>query len=273
MVAAFTPSSHASVVIPTTGDDGWYDTRMDEKQGTATDAENAADDPKAGALDLSNDADLAGAVEAILLTSDKPLGTNAIANALMPDDPKDAAQRIDDAITALNEIYGQTGRAFRIRPVAGGYRLMTEPRFAPALLALQGARQSGKLSRPALETLAIIAYRQPVTRATIESIRGVSAGDVIKSLLERRLIDIVGRAEELGRPMLYGTSKHFLEVFGLRSTKDLPAVGDIPSMPGAQDTRAATKPTPGANAPPSETSEQTRDDPTPNHAQAHTEQS
>jgi len=202
----------------------------------------------------------------VLLTSDKPLGVKAIAAALLGEGSGDGAAHIDDAVGALNDAYERTGRAFRVRAVAGGYRLMTEPRYAPALLALRGARQSGKLSRPALETLAIIAYRQPVTRATIESIRGVSAGEVIKSLLERRLIDIAGRADELGRPMLYGTSKHFLEVFGLRSTKDLPAVGDAADIPGACDPPTHAEPKPGAPSP-------SPNDSTPHHEQADTERS
>ncbi|MCK6475909.1 MAG: SMC-Scp complex subunit ScpB [Phycisphaerales bacterium] len=111
--------------------------------------------------------------------------------------------------------------------VAGGYRFMTLARHARAVAALRQQRDSTKLSRPAIETLAIIAYRQPITRAELEAIRGVACGEVLKSLMERRLIAIVGRSEELGRPMLYGTTRHFLDAFGLAALKDLPSAQDL----------------------------------------------
>jgi len=195
---------------------------------------------KLGSLDLSDDAVLASCVEAILLTSDKPLGASKVGLALSIEG-EGAKARIEAAIESLNEQYEQTGRCFRVRNIAGGYRVVTEPEFAPALLALHGMRQSSKLSKPALEALSIIAYRQPVTRAQIEAIRGVSCGEVLKSLLERRLIAITGRAEELGRPMLYGTSKHFLELFGLGSVKDLPAVGAMPDLPSSRELAPESK--------------------------------
>jgi len=192
-----------------------------------------SDGQRLGTLDLGDAAVLASCVEAILLTSDKPLGASKIGQALALEGDGTKA-RIDGAVESLNEQYEKTGRCFRVRNIAGGYRVVTEPQFAPALLAMHGMRQSSKLSKPAMEALSIIAYRQPVTRAQIESIRGVSCGEVLKSLLERRLIAITGRAEELGRPMLYGTSKYFLEVFGLGSVKDLPAVGALPDIPQAR---------------------------------------
>lgn len=130
-------------------------------------------------------------------------------------------------VDLLNEQYHQTGRAFRIEHIAGGYRLMTLPKFAPALEHFHGKRERHTLSRAAMESLAIIAYKQPITRAGLEAIRGVACGEVLRSLLERRLIAIVGRAEEVGRPMLYGTSKAFLETFGLASVKDLPSVEEL----------------------------------------------
>lgn len=196
--------------------------------------------PRLGGLDLADAGVLAACVEAILLTTDKPIGAGKIAQALTLEGEGTKA-RVEGAIEALNSQYEETGRCFRIRMIAGGYRVVTEPAFAPALLSMHGMRQSSKLSKPALEALSIIAYRQPVTRSQIEAIRGVSCGEVLKSLLERRLIDITGRAEELGRPMLYGTSKHFLEVFGLGSVKDLPEVGDIPDLPRANARAAASE--------------------------------
>ena len=142
--------------------------------------------------------------------------------------------RLQAAIDDLNAQYAASGRTFRIEAVAGGVRMMTLPAFAPVLAAFHKARSGTRLSRPAIETLSIIAYRQPITRAQLEAIRGVSCGEVLRSLMERRLVTIKGRAEELGRPILYGTTKEFLDAFGLSSLKDLPsaeaAAGAGPAM-------------------------------------------
>ena len=127
----------------------------------------------------------------------------------------------------LNAEYERTGRSFRIEQVAGGYRVMTLPRFAEVVAAFQGSRMRSSLSHAALESLAIIAYKQPVTRAQLEAIRGVACGEVLRSLIDRRLVTIAGRAEELGRPLLYGTTKQFLETFGLSSIKDLPSIEEL----------------------------------------------
>lgn len=134
---------------------------------------------------------------------------------------------VASAVELLNQQYEKSDRSFRIERVAGGYRFMTLARHARAVAALRQHRDSTKLSRPAIETLAIIAYRQPITRAELEAIRGVACGEVLKSLMERRLIAIVGRSEELGRPMLYGTTRHFLDAFGLAALKDLPSAQDL----------------------------------------------
>jgi segregation and condensation protein B len=141
--------------------------------------------------------------------------------------PQDAEAIIEKAVAILNEQYEKSGRSFRIERIAGGYRFMTLAKHARAVASLHQERESVKLSRPAIETLAIIAYRQPITRAELEAIRGVACGEVIRSLMERRLIAIVGRSEELGRPMLYGTTKHFLDAFGLATLKDLPSAQDL----------------------------------------------
>src|SRR5690606_19235294 len=117
------------------------------------------------------------------------------------------------------------------------------------LAALHGLKESHSLSRAAIETLSIIAYRQPVTRATLEAIRGVACGEVLRSLLEKRLIDITGRAEELGRPMLYGTSRRFLEVFGLASIKDLPTPTDFAPAPEPASPKSASPASPATAEP------------------------
>lgn len=138
-----------------------------------------------------------------------------------------AIDAVRDAVAMLNHDYEQTKRSFRIELLAGGYRVMTLPAFAGAIAAYQGARAKTALSPAALEALAIIAYKQPMTRAKLEAIRGVACGEILRTLLDRKLITITGRAEELGRPLLYGTSKRFLELFGLSTLKDLPSVEEL----------------------------------------------
>jgi segregation and condensation protein B len=193
---------------------------------------------------------LGPAIEAILLTLDKPVSAARLAEGLGLSPPAaseddggprprrrqradrpDGAAAVESAIAELNRAYEATGRSFRIEAVAGGYRVMTLPAFAPALAEFHRARASGRLSRAAVETLAIIAYKQPITRATLEAIRGVACGEVLRSLMERRLVVIKGRAEELGRPILYGTSKEFLDAFGLSSLKDLPTASELQGSP------------------------------------------
>ena len=141
--------------------------------------------------------------------------------------PLTPVQQVRGAIARLNEGYERSGRAFRIVQVSGGHQVMTLPEHGELLSRLRGDRQLSRLTPAALETLAIIAYRQPVLRADLEAIRGVACGEVLRGLLERRLVRIVGRAEELGRPMLYGTTKEFLQVFGLGNLKDLPKSEDL----------------------------------------------
>ncbi len=167
------------------------------------------------------------AVEAVLLTSDKPVRPAQIADALTESlgQPVDADQ-VRQAASVLNESYADSGRAFTIETIASGLRIMARPELAGVLASFHGQRASTRLSRAALETLAIIAYRQPVTRAEIENIRGVACGEVLRSLMDRRLVTIAGRAEELGRPMLYGTTRDFLTQFGLGNIRDLPEMTD-----------------------------------------------
>jgi len=161
-------------------------------------------------------------VEAVLFASDEPL-TDARLATIVETTAKQVRRTVDD----LNEKYRCNGSAFRIEQVAGGYQMLTLPPFNHWLGKLLRVRSDNKLSPAALETLAIIAYKQPVIRADIEAIRGVAAGEVIRSLMYKGLVKIVGRAEILGRPMLYGTTKKFLEVFGLNTLKDLPKIEEL----------------------------------------------
>ncbi|MEP0843806.1 MAG: SMC-Scp complex subunit ScpB [Phycisphaerae bacterium] len=162
-------------------------------------------------------------VEAILFGADVPLTPGKIAGILGVGSVRDVRRHVE----ALNERYRQTGAAFRIENIAGGYQMLTLPEFNPWLKRLKQTRQDSKLSQAALETLAVVAYKQPVVRAQIEAIRGVAAGEMLNRLRELGLVKIVGRAEDVGRPLLYGTTKRFLDVFGLGSLEDLPAVEEL----------------------------------------------
>ena len=192
-----------------------------------TTATDAATDPATDATQPPEGVSFDAAVEAILLTTERPLAPAKVAEALAPwlGSADNGSQQVAEAVERLNVDYAKAGRAFRIEEVAGGYRAMTVPELAPALAGFHRARMAAKLSRAAIETLAIVAYRQPITRAQLESIRGVGCGEVLRTLIERRLVTITGRAEELGRPMLYGTTRTFLDTFGLSNLKDLPDVG------------------------------------------------
>ena len=125
-------------------------------------------------------------------------------------------------VRTLNRLYDAEGCAFRVEEVAGGLQLMSRPKFAPWLRRLHAVPVEVRLSGPAMETLAVVAYRQPVLRAEIEAIRGVQCGELLRQLMDRDLVRIVGRSEELGRPFLYGTTRRFLQIFGLRHLEELP---------------------------------------------------
>lgn len=173
------------------------------------------------------------AVEAMLVSAERPVPATRLAEALAQIEGagEPTADDVQAAIEALNTAYESSGRTFRIVEIAGGYRVMTLPEHAAAAAALQRVATPARLSRAALETLSIVAYRQPITRAELESIRGVGCGEVLRALLDRKLVKVVGRAEELGRPMLYGTTSRFLDVFGLSSLKDLPADAEPQAAP------------------------------------------
>jgi len=130
-------------------------------------------------------------------------------------------------IRRLNELYDKSGRAFRVERVAGGYQMLTRSRFASWIRRLEHIPRETRLSAPAMETLAVVAYRQPVLRADVEAIRGVGCGEVLRQLMERNLVRIGGRSDELGRPYLYTTTKQFLRTFGLENLDGLPRVAAI----------------------------------------------
>lgn len=161
-------------------------------------------------------------VEALLFSTDVPLPAARIAQFLGLGDAGDVKRHVAE----LNDRYERNGNAFRVESIAKGYQMLTLPAFNPWVAKLHKARSDSRLTPAALETLAIVAYKQPVLRAAVEAVRGVAVGDMLVRLREMNLVRIVGRAEEIGRPLLYGTTNKFLEVFGLGSLKDLPQLDD-----------------------------------------------
>lgn len=163
-------------------------------------------------------------VEAILFASEAPLRTDEIVRA---DESLDE-DIVEGAIAELRTFYDQTERAFEVLEVAEGWQILTRPAFAGYLERFDTVPRPSRLSGPALEALAIIAYRQPIGRIEVEYIRGVSSSGVIRSLQDRGLVEVVGRAEGLGRPLLYGTTQRFLEHFGFGSLEELPRPEELP---------------------------------------------
>ena len=161
-------------------------------------------------------------LEAILFVTDEPLTESKLAGIV-----ETTAKQVRESIESLNAKYAAENHAFRIEQIAGGYQMLTLNTYNFWLKKMLRARSDNKLSPAAMETLAIIAYKQPIIRADIEAIRGVAVGEVIRSLMYKGLVKITGRAEILGRPMLYGTTKKFLEIFGLNSLKDLPKAEEL----------------------------------------------
>jgi segregation and condensation protein B len=172
--------------------------------------------------ELARDARLA-LVEAALLAADEPLSLRRLAAAAGLANPSDVRQLVQ----RLQALYDQDGTAFQVEELAGGFQLLTRPEYHPWLARLRRAGNEMRLSAAARETLAIVAYRQPITRADIEAIRGVQSADMLHQLMEKGLVRIAGRDDSLGRPVLYGTTKKFLQAFGLRSLRDLPQAEEL----------------------------------------------
>ena len=166
------------------------------------------------------------AIEAMLFSSPEPITSRKLAEALR--DTGIDARGVRKLVRALADEYEQSSRGFTIEEIAGGFQMLTRLDYAEYVAAVQGGGGGGRLSQAALETLAVVAYRQPVTRADVEAIRGVQAGPLLRSLLHKGLVKIAGRAEVLGRPLLYGTTRRFLKHFGLKSLGELPKVEELP---------------------------------------------
>ena len=172
-------------------------------------------------------------LESLLFTSEAPLTVSRIREIIPELKPKE----IEEAVTNLNEQYQKGGRTFEIKEIAGGYQLFTLPEYADYIDKLFQTRQKSRLTQKALETVAIIAYKQPLTKHEIEEIRGVNVDGVMKTLLSRNLVTISGRAKAPGSPFLYVTTKRFLDYFGLTGLEDLPKLKEIDELIDVEDER------------------------------------
>lgn len=177
---------------------------------------------------MSDSHKYADIVEALILATDRPISASRLASVAV----KLKTDEIPAIIDHLNSSYEETGRAFRIREIAGGYRLFTLPDYESYVDALAVTTREARVSQAGLETLAVVAYRQPVAKADIEYVRGCDCDGVLRTLLGRRLLAIKGRSDAPGRPLLYTTTERFLEYFGISQITDLPDWNEIASMVG-----------------------------------------
>ena len=171
-------------------------------------------------------AGLQGILEALLFVSGEPLSVERLVSVL--EGP--ARAEVVEAIRGLQSEYAREGRGLQVVEIGGGYQITTRPACAVWIKRLEKAKAGAKLSRSAMETLAIVAYKQPLVRTEIEQIRGVDTAGVLRTLLDRRLIRILGRKDIPGRPIMYGTTKQFLQAFGLKDLSELPALRDIKDL-------------------------------------------
>jgi segregation and condensation protein B len=215
-------------------------------------------------------------LEAILFSAQKPLSLkelrdvfaaaveHAEGNETVRGLKKVKEEQLTTALEELSREHEAADRSYRLACVAGSWQFVTQPDYGPWLKALVGHKaRPPRLSQPALETLAIIAYRQPLTRTEIEQVRGVAVDGVMQTLLERGLIEQLGRAEVVGRPMTYGTTALFLEYFGLRGLEDLPAADELRRIPVQKPETLATVDPGLATAPPEQLSSPSEEAPAP----------
>ncbi len=201
----------------------------DQDTSPAQQDQDLGEEEGAGDSEPIDQAEILATVEAILFATDTAISESKIAQVgELP-----GRRVVKQAILQLNQRYEEMGCAFRIDRIAGGFQMLTREEYHDVLARLLKVKSDSRLSQAAMETLAVVAYRQPIIRADVEAIRGVACGDMIRKLMEKGLVKIVGRAEVLGRPMLYGTTRRFLEVFGLNSLEDLPGVEELRG--GAQE--------------------------------------
>lgn len=176
--------------------------------------------------------DIKKAIECIIFVSDQPVSVDKMQQVFTELEKGDIRKYLKELI----QEWGALGRGILLEEVAGGYQFRTDPAFSEYITNFNKRVKKFRLSRAALEVLAIIAYKQPVTRVEVESIRGVDSSGVINALLERRILEIKGRKEVIGKPFLYGTTGEFLEVFGLKNLSDLPTLKEIDEISRNLDT-------------------------------------
>jgi len=181
---------------------------------------------------------LKSAVEALIFASEKPITIEQIKKVLGDLD----TSSINKIITELKNEYEGQNRGIRVVEIAGGFQMITSSNFASFLKKLFKNRYSDKLSKPALESLAIIAYKQPLTKSEIESLRSVNVDGVMKNLVEKNLIRVCGRKKIPGRPFVFGTTREFLEHFGLKSLADLPKMEDFKVLAQRQEAQSSIEP-------------------------------
>lgn len=197
---------------------------------TGPDLNGNGSDPAQMQDDAVQGRELVAVLEALLFVSGEPLPLARLTTVI----GAVSKAEVEQALNLLSQQLAQDGRGIQLVKLAGGYRLVTKPDYAPWLKRLDKAKAAQKLSRSALESLAIIAYKQPLVRAEIEEIRGVETSGVLRTLLERKLVRIVGRKEVPGRPIMYGTTKFFLEHFGLQDLTQLPPLREFKELGEAE---------------------------------------
>lgn len=195
------------------------------------------------------DQELKAALEAILFIAGAPVPTDKF-KGLFEDAPP---EQIEAQLALLREEYDGRGGGIMLAEVAGGYQLATKPEQAAWIRKFRSVKISSKLSRPALETLAIVAYKQPITRTEVEQIRGVNIGGIMRNLMERRLVKIVGKKDVPGKPMLYGTTQEFLQYFGLKDLSSLPTLREFQELEAGEEIMEETSlPDGGEELPPND---------------------
>ena len=198
-----------------------------EAESSATSVAGADSTTEPAPYTLQSQAERAGVIEALIFVSEEPLSGKIIAEVL-----KEDREVIDEALVLLVKEFNDRNGGLQLREVAGGWQFATRPEYHEHVRAFLKTRPSAKLTLASLETLAVIAYRQPVTVPEILEIRGVQSPSAIKTLLDKKLIVAKGRKETVGRPMMYGTSKEFLLQFGLKDLSELPSVEDFQDLSG-----------------------------------------
>ncbi len=201
--------------------------------------------------------ELARAVEALVFATNEPVAADQIAEvfAEITREARPSFEQIQQTVDRLNASYEQEGRALRIRAWAGGFRMSTIEEVAPYLKAFFRHDRQRRLTRSLMETLAILTYKQPATKPEIDYVRGVDSDYALRRLLDNGMIDVVGRSQSVGRPLLYGTTSHFLETFGLSDLDDLPNLREIEELlndPSFNKERTRLLMLQGLDTPPSE---------------------